>query len=148
MNWANGIAALAAAFAVLAGASARADPPLPPLTVVVYNSLDPASAALAEFYARKRGIPAANVFGLPLPSEEEISRETFAEKFAAPFREQMARRGLWKLRGREAIDSRIRYAVLMRGVPLKIRSAAPPLPPEQKRDPLRDRDEASVDSEL
>ncbi|MCS7008953.1 MAG: TIGR03790 family protein, partial [Chthoniobacterales bacterium] len=42
----------------------------------------------------------------------------------------------------------IRYAVLIRGIPLKVRSDLPPPASGEQRDPLKDRDEASVDSEI
>jgi len=139
---------LAWAGAGLLPARIQAEESLAAVTVVVHNSLDAASISLAEFYAEKRQIPPENRIGLPLPLEETISRETFQEKLAGPFREEMVRRGFWQVKGSETVLSRIRYVVLLRGVPLKIRPTLPPPKPEEKRDPIRDRDEASVDSEL
>lgn len=121
---------------------------LAPLTVVVYNSSDPASQELAQFYAAKRNIPAKNLIGLPLPPDEEISREVFNQQFAQPFTAQMTKRGFWKVKGNDVVRSTVRYTVLIRGIPLKIKSALPPPQPGEKRDPIRDRDEASLDSEL
>lgn len=139
-------------FIVLIGLSSLAtswsQASLAPLTVVVYNSSDPSSRDLAQFYAAKRNIPANNLVGLPLPPDEEISREVFNQQFAKPLTSRMVKAGFWKLNGNEVVRSTVRYAVLMRGVPLKIKSALPPAQPGEKRDPIRDRDEASVDSEL
>lgn len=128
--------------------AAQAETPLAARTIVVYNSLDPSSKSLAQFYAEKRAIPADNLMGLALPAEEEIARDVFNQDFVQPFRKRMVQRGFWTMNGTEVIQSRALYVVLMRGVPLKIRSVRTPPAPEEKRDPVQSRDEASLDSEL
>jgi uncharacterized protein (TIGR03790 family) len=124
------------------------DATLAAATVVVFNQNAPGSEDLARYYAGKRAIPEQNIIGLDAPVTEEISREEYITKISAPLSAELVRRNLWIARGREVSVSRIRYAVLMRGMPLKIRSELPPPAEGEKRDPLRDRDEASVDSEM
>src|SRR5687768_5106520 len=54
------------------------------LVIVVYNSKMAESKAVAEHYAQKRAVPAAQVIGLPLSDNEAISREEFHEKLEQP----------------------------------------------------------------
>lgn len=116
---------------------------------VIYNTADAGSVKLAKYYAERRQIPEENLIGIKTLFSEEISRQEYDDTIAKPVREALASRKLWRLQGNKVIDSRIRYAVLMRGVPVKIRSigegvtGVADLPPTIAR-----RDEASVDSEL
>jgi uncharacterized protein (TIGR03790 family) len=131
--------------------------------VVVYNSRLPDSKAVAEHYASLRQVPAKQIYGLALSTNEEISRVEFHNTLQEPLAKKLEADGLWKFgsvtlaatSGRperkitQVSRSKIRYAVLCYGVPLKIR-AAPDLhevAPEQMPAALR-RNEASVDSEL
>ncbi|MDQ5979321.1 MAG: hypothetical protein QG602_2295, partial [Verrucomicrobiota bacterium] len=41
--------------------------------VILANSRQPESVALARFYAEQRDVPAANIVALPLPVEESIT---------------------------------------------------------------------------
>lgn len=116
---------------------------------VIYNAADPTSTALAKYYAERRKIPRENLVGLKCPQTEEISRVDYDAMIARPLTAEFFSRGWWK-RGAPGSAGPIRYVVLMRGMPLKIRaepgenkSAAPGQP-----DPIARRDEASVDSEL
>lgn len=117
-------------------------------TVVIFNKNAPGSEKLARYYQEKRSIPEANVIGLDAPITEEISREEFVTKISAPLRAVLIDRKLWRARGKDVVESKLRFAVLMRGMPLKIRSALPAAQPGEKRHPVNDRDEASVDSEI
>ena len=129
-------------------------------TLVVFNTRDPESRALAEYYAVKRQIPADRVVGLDCPVEEEISREQFRDTIEEPLRSLFAQRGWWEVRNgfdgrREVAASSIRFVALIRGIPLKVRTTieppAPdkPAPPRPNGDhPIDGHDEASVDSEL
>lgn len=116
---------------------------------VIYNAADANSTALAKYYASRRQIPDQNLIGLNTPLTEEISRDEFNQTIAGPLRQALGDKKLWRLQGNKVIDSRLRYAVVMRGVPLKIRSIGEgvqgmaDLPPS-----IAKRDEASVDSEL
>ena len=42
---------------------------------VIYNRADPSSARLAEYYAARRHVPAANLVGLTVPDRAVLSRE-------------------------------------------------------------------------
>ena len=46
-------------------------------TAVVFNPDFPGSAALADYYAKKRGIPKERVIGLRCPQEDSMSRAEF-----------------------------------------------------------------------
>ncbi|MDB6069839.1 MAG: hypothetical protein JWL81_1010 [Verrucomicrobiales bacterium] len=122
-----------------------------PATVAVYNSADPESKALAEYYAAKRGIPAQNLLGLKTSGEETISRDEFEKTIEAPLRAAFVERGWWKTgkvapQGNIAVQTTIRVLALMRGLPLRIAEQAPaagaaaPGPGQQNA--------SSVDSEL
>lgn len=129
-------------------------------TLVLFNTRDPESRALAEYYAERRRVPAEQVIGLDCPLEEEISREQYIETIEQPLRALFDRKEWWTLRTgfegqREVSDNRIRFVALMRGIPLKIKTTIQPPSPEATPpprpnggDPIRGHDEASVDSEL
>lgn len=117
-------------------------------TLVLFNHNAPGSEELARYYAEKRSIPATNLIGLECPITEEISREEYLTTISAPLRGELMRRALWSSKDGQVINSRLRYAAVMKGVPLKIRTTMPPAEAGEKRDPIADRDEASVDSEL
>ena len=125
--------------------------------VVVYNETDPLSRDLADFYAGKRGIDSERVVGLKCPITEEISREEYDETIAGPLRAVFDARHWWTRSpdrpGSEptsTVDSnRIRFLVLMRGIPLKIRGTAN-YPGDfcTQPSPIKDQNAACVDSEL
>src|SRR5258708_7369145 len=103
--------------------------------VVVYNSSMPESKMVAEHYARARQVPAKQIYGFKLPVTEEISRAEFRDDLQLPLAKKLEKDGLWKFGavtipatndqpkrvGQKVIASKIRYAVLCYGVPLKIR---------------------------
>lgn len=144
---------------VLGRVAAAPAPILPERVAIVYNSSQPESLQLAKDYQKARGIPEANMIGLPLPDREEITRAQYDESLRKPLRAEFEKRQWWKL-GRAdeqmtiAIENRIQVLVCMRGVPLKISRVAeaapvtPKTPPTSPRDPTRIANEASVDSEL
>ena len=131
--------------------------------VVIYNSRMPESKAVAEHYAAMRAVPAKQIFGFALTTNEVITRVDFTDFLQKPLTEKLEAAKLWKFgeftlpatNGQPArtetrvVQSKIRYAVLCYGVPLKIESSssldepAAKLMVEQFR-----RNEASVDSEL
>lgn len=100
----------------------------PAEVLVVANRRVPVSLSIAEYYARRRGIPREQVLAAPMPDAEEISREEFDRFVAAPVED-------WLLR-HAAVD-RILAIVTTLGVPLKIRGSEGP-----------QGDRAAVDSEL
>ncbi len=131
--------------------------------VVVYNAKSAESKALADYYAMKRGVPKAQVFGFDLPTTETISRADFRDALEQPLAKKLEAEKLWRIGTlettgtngqtlryeRRVVESRIRYLVLCYGVPLKIlRDATLQEPEEIKMRPEFRRNEAAVDSEL
>lgn len=131
--------------------------------VVIYNSRVPESKALADFYASKRNVPQQQIIGLRMTNGEEMSREEFRNDLQRPLAKKLEDLNLWRTgRGdlpgtngtrirvtRKVVESKIRYAVLCYGVPLKIRKDTSLNESEEAtmRPELR-RNEAAVDSEL
>ncbi|MGA3283374.1 MAG: TIGR03790 family protein [Verrucomicrobiota bacterium] len=130
--------------------------------VVIYNTRVPESKAIAEYYARMRQVPEKQIYGFTLTGNEEMSRAEFRDSLQEPLVEKLEADGLWKFAKRivtatnglmhveyRVAESKIRYAVLCYGVPLKI--AVDPnlheLAADNMRPELR-RNGAAVDSEL
>ena len=131
--------------------------------VVVYNTRMPGSQLVAEHYAAMRQVPASQVFGFDLTTNETISREEFTDQLQKPLADKLEATKLWRFgtvdfparNGRSAhsenrvVASSIRYAALCYGVPLKI---APSSLMEQITLKITQkelqRNEAAVDSEL
>jgi uncharacterized protein (TIGR03790 family) len=140
-------------FLIACAQPTRAEEPLAASTLVVFNSDIPESAALAKFYAQKRGIARDHLIGLACPKEEEISREEYDNTIAQPLRAMFATKHWWTLRDEEQPErgldtSSIRFVALIKGMPLKIRGATA-YPGDKANDtPTGGRNEASVDSEL
>jgi uncharacterized protein (TIGR03790 family) len=133
--------------------TSNADVPLPPATIVVYNSALPESVELAKFYAQKRGIARDHLVALSCSKEEEISREEYDTTIAQPLREVFKERKWWTLRDSPneqspIVANSIRFVALIKGMPLKIRAAADYPGDQSGPGPVANRNEASVDSEL
>jgi uncharacterized protein (TIGR03790 family) len=123
-------------------------------TVVIYNTKAPEAKGLADFYCSARGIDPSHEIPLVAPLSEEISRGDYDLNIAAPLRGEMIRRGYWVM-NRDAgnhpfvAESKIRYAVLIRGIPLKIKQCDNyPGDSVHQSPPFGSMNEASVDSEL
>lgn len=131
--------------------------------IIVYNTRVPESIAVAEHYAQRRNVPAGQIFGFALSTGQDMSRMEFQDALQKPLAKLLDKRGLWHIRseiipatngqpGRvvwKVKDSKIRYAVLCYGVPVRITSD--PNYKEGADDTLRPelrRNEAAVDSEL
>ena len=96
-------------------------------TLVVYNPTYPESKSLAEYYAAKRGIPKDRLTALPCSNDEEIDRYEYDRAIAEPLRKHFQEARLWTVEqtGEQRVTAnKIRYVVLIRGIPLKIRSQA------------------------
>ena len=131
--------------------------------VVVFNPLMPDSKAIAEYYAKARHVPATQIYGFAMTTNEEMSRVEFRDSLQMPLVRRLESEGLWKFGNttypatngqpkrvvRRVVASKIRYAVLCRGVPLKI-APDPDLvePVNTNLPPAFQRNEAAVDSEL
>jgi uncharacterized protein (TIGR03790 family) len=131
--------------------------------VVVYNAKMPGSKGVAEHYAQVRQVPKKQIFGLDLSTNEEISRAEFTSSLQVPLAKKLESSGLWKFGSvtepatnghprrvvKKVVASKIRYAVLCYGVPLKIRNDPGIHDPGAERFPSElQRNEAAVDSEL
>jgi len=131
--------------------------------VVVYNTRMPESKGVADYYAERRHVPANQVFGFPLTTNEDISRAEFRDALQEPLAAALKKRKLWEIvptiihattnhPGKvewKPDESKVRYAVLCYGIPLRI-DKEPNFHEEgleQLRPEMR-RDEAAVDSEL
>lgn len=144
---------LLAAFFFLAG-DGRAEPSPDALaTAVIYNRADPSSEKIAEYYAKRRNIPAEHLVGLDCSAQETITRLEYESTIAAPLRRAFLQKGWW-VGGTETggvariVQTKIRYVALIRGIPLKIQHD-----PSIAGDPslakgIGERNEASVDSEI
>ncbi len=128
--------------------------PLAAAVLVVYNTNYPDAEALAGYYADRRGIDRARLLGLDLPNDEEIDRDAYDARLAEPLRAAFARNGWWHEDrnpdgGTVVTANAVRFVVLIRGVPLKVRfrMTYPGDHPDPKN-PAGMRNEAAVDSEL
>ncbi|HEY8901576.1 MAG TPA: TIGR03790 family protein [Chthoniobacterales bacterium] len=155
------LAAAAGLLVLATGAFADTPSPEAAATIVLYNSNQPASLALAEYYAAKRDIPKNQLVGVPCSGDEEIDRDEYLVNIEAPLRRAFNRFEWWQLDrnsdGDEyVVSSKMRFVAVIRGVPLKIRpdGALPPpplpegFPPNSPMEMLLQHNEASVDSEL
>ncbi len=131
--------------------------------VLLYNSRVPESKQVAEHYAALRQVPAQQIFSFALATNETISRADFADFLQRPLAKKLEDSGLWKFgkvnipatNGQPAhtdkvvVESKIRYAVLCYGMPLRIDAASISETGIEKNVPpgLR-HNEAAVDSEL
>jgi uncharacterized protein (TIGR03790 family) len=131
--------------------------------VVVYNKRVPESKAVAEYYAKLRQVPARQIYGFTLTTNEQMSRDEFRDSLQMPLARRLEADKLWRFGSvtiastngqperveRRVVASKIRYAVLCYGVPLGI--TAVPIAHEPGKEiahPELLRDEAAVDSEL
>ncbi|HUC84747.1 MAG TPA: TIGR03790 family protein, partial [Candidatus Acidoferrales bacterium] len=131
--------------------------------VVLYNSQVPESKTVAEHYAAARNVPAKQIFSFALTTNEVIMRPDFTDFLQKPLAADLERAGLWKFGDvkvaangatlahteNRVVSSKIRYAVLCYGMPLKIAPSTylDELAGTAKGPEIR-RDEAAVDSEL
>ena len=130
--------------------------------VIVYNTNVPESKEVAEYYAARRLVPANQIFGFALTTNQDMSRKEFRETLQRPLAKALAKK-FWTIGAvkipattnqaehveRKVTQSKIRYAALCYGLPLRIGSD-PDLkePSAEKLRPELRRDEAAVDSEL
>lgn len=131
--------------------------------VVVYNTRVPESKAIAEYYSLKRQVPTNQIFGFDLPTGEDMTRGEFQSSLQWPLAKAIKVNKLWHFETKVTpatnnepakviwiIDqSKIRYAALCYGVPVRI--SPDPTYHEEGEEKLRPemrRNEAAVDSEL
>jgi len=153
----------AVAMLALAGAiSARAGNPGDEV-IIVYNTRVPESKQVADYYAQRRQVPTNQMFGFALSTNEEFSRGEYQEKLEKPLAKALEAQKFWHISShavrattnqaarleRKVTESKIRYAVLCYGVPLRI--TEDPTHKEEGQETLRPemrRNVAAVDSEL
>jgi uncharacterized protein (TIGR03790 family) len=131
--------------------------------VVIYNSRVPESKSVAEYYAKARQVPQKQVYGLQMTTNEVISRDEFRASLQLPLARRLESDGFWQFGSvtntttngqpprveHVVVASKIRYAVLCYGIPLKI--ASDPNWHDSTNVDMRAelrRNEAAVDSEL
>jgi uncharacterized protein (TIGR03790 family) len=118
---------------------------------------------VADHYAQRRKIPADHIFGFALSTNEEISRVEFQDSLQKPLARTFETKKFWHITSHiipatsnqaarvewKPDESKIRYAVLCYGVPLRI-AEDPHLkePGIEKLRPEMRRNVAAVDSEL
>ena len=102
--------------------------------VVIYNTQLAGSKLVADHYARMRQVPETQIYGFDLPVTEEMTRAEFRDKLQFPLAARLAVDDLWQFGSvtnratngqpqrveHRVVASKIRYAVLCWGVPLKI----------------------------
>ena len=131
--------------------------------IVIYNSRMPDSKAVADYYAEKRHVPKDQIFGFGLTTNAEISRAEFRDELQKPLAKILEDRKLWHIAAHVfpattnrtgnvtwwPVESKIRYAVLCYGIPIRIPNDPDLSEPgtENLRPEMR-RNEAAVDSEL
>src|SRR6185295_2687634 len=104
--------------------------------IVLYNSHLPQSKEIATHYAQRRGVPPSQIIGFDLTTNENMSRIEFRESLQRPLAAELEKRKLWHIASEmiavptnqarrvewRVMHSKIRYAVLTYGVPLRILS--------------------------
>jgi uncharacterized protein (TIGR03790 family) len=137
---------------IIAHAALGAEEDLPNATLVVYNPNYSESESLAEYYAARRGVAKDRLIGLPCSDDEEIDRYDYDSTIAEPLRNHLQEAQLWTVdqTGQQRITAnKIRYIVLIRGIPLKIRSQEGYLGDNPDRsNPFGALNQKAVDSEL
>ena len=102
--------------------------------IVLYNSRMSESKDVALHYAEQRHVPSSQVFGFKLSTEENMTRAQFRDSLEKPLAAQLEAKKLWHIASQKipgtngkpgkviwrVVQSRIRYAVLAYGMPLRI----------------------------
>src|SRR5687768_3170155 len=78
---------------------------------VVINDDSPDSQKVGEYYVRARSIPETNIIRIRTELTEAIDREAYAKTIEQPIATAI---------GRAALQDRVLYIVLTKGVPLRI----------------------------
>ncbi len=88
--------------------------------VVVFNLNLPESRAVANYYAKKRKVPLANLLGVDLPTSENMARSDFDKKLIPPVRARV---------GRLRDKGKTPAILLVYGIPLTV-GISPPVKPD------------------
>jgi uncharacterized protein (TIGR03790 family) len=131
--------------------------------VILYNTRLPESKDVAAHYAAVRQVPASHLFGFALTTNEVMTREDFRDFLQVRLAADLVEARLWKFGNvtipastqeprhteKRVVESKIRYAVLCWGMPLRIAQDDTVQDPPAKSISIdHNRNGASVDSEL
>ena len=64
--------------------------------IIVYNTRVPESKGVADYYAQRRQVPANQIYGFPLSTNEDISRAEFRDELQKPLAEKLRKQKLHK----------------------------------------------------
>ncbi|HTU19106.1 MAG TPA: TIGR03790 family protein [Gemmataceae bacterium] len=76
---------------------------------LLVNKNVPESRQIAEHYCSKRGVPREHILSFDLPTTEDVSREVYEKRLAAPLRKQLADR-----------RDKVKVMLSIYGVPLRV----------------------------
>jgi uncharacterized protein (TIGR03790 family) len=98
--------------------------------LLVVNRRDPVSQAVADYYAKRRAVPAGHICRIETTTEETIDWQTYARQIEAPVGECLKQ---------EHLEETVLYIVTTMGVPLRI---------DGMGGSIEKSEQSSVDSEL
>ncbi len=85
--------------------------------LLVLNEASPVSLEVGQYYAQKRGIPAANVLRIKTGIDDTVSRGDFEKQIETPIATWLAQ---------NAAQDRILYIALTKGIPLRVAGSSGP----------------------
>lgn len=77
--------------------------------LVVYNTSDPDSRAIADYYAERRRIPESNMVGVDCTTSEDVTESEFHSKIERPIRANI-----------HSNANEIDFILLIRGIPIRL----------------------------
>ncbi|PSB18259.1 hypothetical protein C7B65_16295 [Phormidesmis priestleyi ULC007] len=101
------------------------NPPVHPESsrvLVIANRNSPVSLRVAQYYMQRRGIPTTNFLTLEL---FDSSQQPVFESIEYPIYQKQVERPLREFLNRRHLSDQIRYVVLTKGVPLRVKNVPP-----------------------
>jgi len=89
--------------------------------VLLVNAACADSRAVAEHYARRRGVPDANILTVRTTTSEVISRQRFDRELREPLRQFLLEAGHATAEEDGRLSLKVKYLVSTYGIPVKIR---------------------------
>ena len=65
--------------------------------IIVYNTRVPESREVASYYAERRQVPASQIYGFPLSTNEEMSRVEYRSALAEPLARKLKEQKRWEI---------------------------------------------------